>query len=167
MSKVTKAHPHMSEEEIRARLRQAKDWRTQQKLLVILNATVDPRRADKIALHVSVAPQTVHNWISTYNRLGFEALVGPGRGGRRKAMMSKEEEAAFLAPFFERAKTGRIATAGEIKEALESHVGHTVHETSVYRMLKRNGWRKVKPRPVHIKSDPQAQEDFKKNSPNK
>jgi transposase len=82
-------------------------------------------------------------------------------------MMSKEEEAAFLAPFFQRAQTGRIATAGEIREAMESRVGHSVHETSVYRFLKRNGWRKLKPRPVHVQADAQAQEDFKKNSRNR
>jgi transposase len=164
MSRVTKACWHLSEEVIRARLRKTKDWRTQQKLLVILNALVDPRRAEEIALHTGVATRTVYKWISTYNRFGFDALIGPGRGGRRKAMMSKEEEKAFLAPFFQRAETGRIATAGEIREALENRVGHAVHETSVYRFLKRNGWRKVKPRPYHVQADAQAQEDFKKNS---
>lgn len=167
MGRVTKAYSHLSEEEIRARLKKTKDWRTQQKLLVILNALVDPRPADEIALHTGVAVQTVYNWISTYNRFGFDALIGPGRGGRRKAMMSKEEEEAFLAPFFQRAETGRIATAGEIREALENRVEHTVHETSVYRFLKRNGWRKVKPRPYHVQADAQAQEDFKKNSPSR
>lgn len=167
MRRITKACPHVSEEEIRARLKKTKEWRTQQKLLVVLNALVDPRAASDIALHTAVATQTVHNWISTYNRFGFDALVGPGRGGRRKAMMSREEEAAFLDPFIERAKTGRIATAGEIGEAMENRVEHSVHETSVYRFLDRNGWRKVKPRPVHVQADPQAQEDFKKNSRNK
>jgi transposase len=167
MGRVTKACSHLSEEEIRARLKVTKDWRTQQKLLVVLNALVDPRCASDIALHTAVAAQTVHNWVSTYNRFGFDALVGPGRGGRRKAMMSKEEEAAFLAPFFERARTGRIATAREIGEAMQSQVGHSVHETSVYRFLNRNGWRKVKPRPVHVQADAQAQEDFKKNSRNR
>lgn len=167
MSRVTKACSHLSEEEIRARLKVTKDWRTHQKLLVVLNALVDPRCASEIALHTGVARQTVHNWISTYNRCGFDALVGPGRGGRRKAMMSKEEEAAFLAPFFERAQTGRIATAREMREAMQSQLGHSVHETSVYRFLKRNGWRKVKPRPVHVQADAQAQEDFKKNSRNR
>ncbi len=167
MSRVTKACSHMTEEEIRARLKTTKDWRTHQKLLVILNALVDPRRAQEIALHTGVAVQTVHSWVSTYNRFGFDALMGPGRGGRRKAMMSREEEEAFLAPFFRRAETGSIATAGEIREALENRVGHAVHETSVYRLLKRNGWRKVKPRPYHVQADAQAQEDFKKNSPSR
>ncbi len=167
MIRVTKACSRLSEEEIRARLKKTKDWRTQQKLLVILNALVDPRRAEEIALHTGAATQTVYNWISTYNRFGFDSLIGLGRGGRRKAMMSKQEEAAFLAPFFQRAETGRIATVGEMREALENQVGHSVHETSVYRFLKRNGWRKVKPRPVHVQANAQAREEFKKNSRNR
>lgn len=167
MSRVIKVSSHLSEEEIRARLKKTKDWRTQQKLLVILNALVDPGHAEEIALHTGVATQTVYNWISTYNRFGFDSLIGPGRGGRRKAMMSKEEEEAFLVPFFQRAETGRLATVGEIREAMEKRVGHSIHETSVYRFLKRNGWRKVKPRPFHVQANPQAQEDFKKNSRNR
>jgi transposase len=166
ISRVTKACSHLSGEEIRARRKKTKDWRGQQKLLVILNALADPRRAEEIALHTGVARQTVYNWISTYNRFGFDALIGPGRGERCKAMMSKEEEMGFLAPFFQRAETGRIATAGEIREAWENRVGHAVHETSVYRFLKRNGWRKVKPRSYHVQTDAQAQEDFKKTSIN-
>jgi hypothetical protein len=35
----------------------------------------------------------------------------------------------------------------------------------VYRMLARHGWRKVAPDTRHPKSDPVAQEDWKKNSP--
>ncbi|MBW2145601.1 MAG: winged helix-turn-helix domain-containing protein [Deltaproteobacteria bacterium] len=40
-----------------------------------------------------------------------------------------------------------MATTGEIKKALEKHVGHKVHKSTVYRLLKRQGWRKVAPRP--------------------
>jgi hypothetical protein len=35
----------------------------------------------------------------------------------------------------------------------------------VYRMLARHGWRKVAPDTRHPKSDPIAQEDWKKNFP--
>ena len=40
--------------------------------------------------------------------------------------MSKEEEAAFLAPFFEAASKGGILTVRDIKQALDSHLGRTV-----------------------------------------
>jgi transposase len=164
MGRVTKAYPHASEEELRARLKATHDSRTARKLLVVLNATVDPRPAKEIAVHTGVATQSVHNWISLYNRRGLEALFGPGSGGRRRQHMTEEQERSFLAPYFERARTGEIATTAEIKEALEQRVGHSLHHSVVYRFLSRNGWRKVKPRPFHVQSKEEVQEDFKKNS---
>ncbi len=163
MRKVTKAYPHASEEDLRARLKSTKDRNNAQKLLVVLNATVDPRSAEEIALHTGVATQSVRNWISLYNRCGLEALFGPGTGGRRNEHMTEEQENSFLKPFFERAHTGEIATTAEIKEALEERVGHSLHHSVVYRFLDRNEWRKIKPRPAHIQSSEEVQEDFKKN----
>ena len=45
------------------------------------------------------------------------------RGGRRRENMTRDEEAAFLAPFFEKAKIGGILIVGEIKQALDVRVG--------------------------------------------
>jgi hypothetical protein len=39
---------------------------------------------------------------------------------------------------------------------LEDHLGHGVHHSTVYRMLDRNKWRRVVPRPVH----PEARENI-------
>ena len=49
---------------------------------------------------------------------------------------------------------------------LEELLGHGVHHSTVYRLLERNGWRKVVPRPFHIESKQEVQEDFKKTSRN-
>ena len=162
MGKVTKAYPHMSEEEIMERLKATRDRNQTQKLLVILHATVDPISAKEIAQHVGVSKDTVHVWMSKYNRFGFEALLGPGKGGRRNENMTKEEEAAFIKPFIEKAVAGQIATTGEIGQAMEDHLGRPVHHSVVNRFLKRNGWRKVKPRPRHVQAKDKVQEAFKK-----
>ena len=136
-------------------------WRVQ-KWLVILNALVDPRPAGEIALHTGLAEQSVHNLISRYNRLGPEAVEGPGKGGRRRCYLTWDEEAAFLESVRQAALTGQIATVAEIKEALERRVGHKVHKTTVYRMLKRQGWPKVVPRPLHVAAIKEEQEALKK-----
>ena len=167
MERVTKACPHVSEEELRGLIKRARDVRTAQKLLVILNATVAPRSAEQIALHARVSVHSVHNWIPAYNRLGLAGILGPGSGGRRNEHMSKEQEGLFLKPFFDRAEIGQIATTAEIKEALEDHVGHPLHHSVVYRFLRRNEWRKLKPRPFHVQAKLEAQEDFKKEFPEK
>jgi transposase len=165
MGKVSRVRNHSSVEEIQALLRTPEGQKNRDKLMVILNAMVDPRPANEIALHVNVSVHSVHFWIPTYNRFGLKALFGPGPGGRRNQHMTKEEESSFLKPFFDRAAKGEIATVAEIHRALEKHLGRTLHHSVVYRFLDRNGWRRIKPRPSHVKTNPQEQEDFKKTSP--
>ena len=61
-------------------------------------------------------------------------------GGRRHENMSREEEAAFLAPFFEKAAQGGILVVREIKQALDAHLGRTVPLSTVYNLLHRHNW---------------------------
>jgi hypothetical protein len=62
MARITKARPHMSEEDLRIRLKATPDRKTAQKLLVILNATVDPRPAEEIALHMLILTHNRGCW---------------------------------------------------------------------------------------------------------
>lgn len=84
------------------------------------------------------------------------------RGGRFRQNMTPEEEAEFLAPFFDEAKTGGIIVVGKIKEAIEERLGRKVALASVYNLLHRNGWRKLAPDKRNPKTDVEAQEDWKK-----
>jgi transposase len=77
--------------------------------------------------------------------------------------MSFEEEKAFLAPFIEEAMEGKIAIAAEIKQTFERKFGKTVDKSIIYRLLKRHGWRKIVPRPVHVQTNKEKQEEFKNN----
>src|SRR4030066_2076172 len=128
MGKVTKSNPHLSQEEVQERIKATVGFWRVQKWLVIWDALVGPRPAGEIALHTGLAEQSVHNLISRYNRLGPEAVAGPGKGGRRRCYLSWDEEAAFLESFKQAALTGQIATAAGIKEALERRIGHKGHK---------------------------------------
>jgi|GEM_PF-5286739 hypothetical protein len=55
MGKVTGAYAHASEEGLRAQLKGPKDRNSAQKILVVMYATVDPRPAEEIALHIGVS----------------------------------------------------------------------------------------------------------------
>ena len=88
------------------------------------------------------------------------------RGGRRRENMTPEDEMAFLAPFFEKAAAGGILVVTEIKQALDTRLGRKVALASVYNLLHRHGWRKIAPDKRHPKTDVEAQENWKKNSPN-
>ena len=162
MGRVTRAASHLSVEEVKERAKTDQRYWCRQRWLIIYNALVDPRPAAEIATHVGVSVDTVHQVISKYNRFGVAAVETVGKGGRRKEYLTVEQERQFLAPFFARAETGEIATAGEIKHALEAQVGQEVDESTIYRLLNRHGWRKLVPRPVHPKANKEEQEQFKK-----
>jgi len=87
-----------------------------------------------------------------------------GWGGRRRALMSYQEEQDFLAPWVEKAAAGGLLVVSPLRAALAQKLGRKVAATVVYRMLARHGWRKVAPDTRHPKSDPQVQEAWKKNS---
>jgi transposase len=88
----------------------------------------------------------------------------PRRGGRRRQNMTPEEEAAFLAPFTEEAKTGGVLVVSRIMQALEVRLGRKVALASAYNLLHRHGWRKLAPDKRNPKTDVSAQAEWKKNS---
>lgn len=86
-------------------------------------------------------------------------------GGRRQALLTPEEERAFLNPWLESAAAGNLVVVSPIRAALAQQLGQPVKPSVVYRLLARHGWRKVAPDTRHPKSDPAVQEEWKKNSP--
>ncbi len=162
MARITRAAPHLTIEEVKNRMRTDPRPLYRQRWLIIYNALTEPRKAEEIARHCGVSKATVHDVISTYNRLGVAAVETPGKGGRRHQYLTLEEEEQFLASFFARAEAGEIATTAEIWSAFEAKVGHAVDDSTIYRLLDRHGWRKLMPRPRHPKADPQAKAQFKK-----
>lgn len=101
-------------------------------------------------------------------REGIQPAARPSRswGGRRRAMMSLEEEQAFLAPWVEQARGAGVLVVSPLRAALAEKLGRKkVAASVVYRLLARHGWRKVAPDTRHPKSDPAAQAEWKKNFP--
>lgn len=163
MARVSRVVGHHSVEEVKQKLAEAK-YAWQQKWLIIYNAMVDPREAQEIALHTGTSVWTVHRVISKYNRYGAAAIETPGKGGRRNCYLSWQQEQEFLAPFFEQASSGEIATAEVIQKSFEERIGEAVDAATIYRLLHRHGWRQLVPRPHHPKADFSEQEEFKKTS---
>ena len=161
-TRVTRAAAHYPVEEVKRRMKlDPRSW-VRERWGIIYLALMRPRKAEEIARDTGVSVTTVRRVISSYNRLGLAAIETPGKGGRRHAYMSLEQERNFLQPFFARAARGEIATGEEIQRAFEAEVKHTVHITSIYRLLDRHGWRKLVPRPRNPSANPEEQAAFKK-----
>jgi len=86
------------------------------------------------------------------------------RGGRHHETLSVDGEREFLAKWSQRAAQGGVVVVSDLREAIQRQAGKKVRLSTVYRMLARHGWRKVAPDTRHPKSDPAAQEAYKKNS---
>ena len=124
-------------------------------------------QAAEIARAVGCHEVTVRIVQRDFIARGAEAFGKDKRGGRRRCLMTREEEGDFLDSFIEAATDASLLVVNEIKSALEERLGREVHKTTVYRMLMRHKWRKIKPRPSHPKQDKEAVAAFKKGATQK
>ena len=120
--------------------------------------------AAEIATALGWSIGTVPNLHSQYLHEGAPALVGCGRGGRRRQFLTVAEEEKLLLEFTARAEQGDLTEVSAVRVALEQQVGQGVAKSTVYRLLERHGWRKLAPRPFHPDASLGAQEAFKKSS---
>ena len=152
-------------EELKDSLRKAKSKGEFQRVQCVWLRALWGMRAEQIAEAIGWSVSRVKQIQGRYFQQGTQAFQGPGRGGRRRENLTRAQEEALLAGFLAKAKTGGVLVVSEIKAVYEQAVGRAVPKSTVYRMLARQGWRKITPRPRHPHSDTQAQEAWKKNSP--
>lgn len=165
MRRPAQIKPWIAPEEIVIWVREAPDRTAQQRRLAIWLTYIGPLHARQVADMLCVSRQAVWLWISQYNRYGPEALRRKGRGGRRWAFLTWNQEEEFLHAIQERALAGEIIAAKQMLPEIEALVGKQVSVDSVYKLLRRHNWRKLGPRPRHVKADMQAQNEFKTNFP--
>lgn len=165
MRRPAQIEPWLSEEELLAWMREAPSRGDYQKRLAIWLTHTGPYHAHEVARMLGVSKQAVWLWVSQYNKQGPSGLERVGRGGRRWSFLSWVEEEELLATFTERALNGELITAKKMVPEIRQATGRDVSLAYVYRLLKRHQWRKLGPRPRHLKADRKAQEEFKKNSP--
>ncbi len=124
-------------------------------------------KPDEIAKAVGWHTTTARTTQQEFAKRGVDALVERRRGGRNRSLMSPEDEKAFLEEFADQAGAGSILVVTAVHAALESRLGRKIAPSTTYRILKRNGWRKVVPRPFHPKRNPEAVEAFVKGATQK
>jgi len=131
-------------------------------LPALLGATLE-----QTASALGVGRATVPRLQAAFRQRLASRGAAPARhwGGRRNAWMTPDEEREFLAPWLKLALAGSLLVVSPVRAALAARVGQPVKASLVYRMLARHGWRKVAPDTRHPKSNPEAQADWKKNSP--
>ena len=145
-----------------AQVRNAKELRAAQAILLpaLAHTTLE-----QTAVLLGVGRASVARLQQRF-REGIEPARSPRSwGGRRRAMMTTEEETTFLAPWAEQARDAGLLVVSPLRAALAEKLGRKkVAPSVVYRLLARHGWRKVAPDTRHPRSDAAAQAEWKKNS---
>jgi len=84
---------------------------------------------------------------------------------RNRAKVNLERERQILDEVLIDAAMGGVIVIPRVKPTIEAKLGKTLALSTLYRMLARHGWRKLAPDTHHPQGDPEAREDWKKNSP--
>jgi len=121
--------------------------------------------AELLSPVVNLSVHSIYKIVENYNRVGAASLVHKPKGGRRRYLLSLDEEASLFTSLEEQASKGLIKTANDIRSVVEKKVGKEVSDDYLWDLLNRNGWKKKMPRPHHPKRSIEEQEAFKKNSP--
>ena len=86
--------------------------------------------------------------VRKYKSFGMESILVDKRTSNNRRM-SHDEEVKFLEQFEDIAHAGQIITITKILRKFEEETGKESNTETIYKLLKRHGWRKVKPRPRH------------------
>jgi len=113
------------------------------------------------------AQRTVFGWIAKYNQGGIDELLDRPRSGRPTFLNAEQQK-----QLAERIEAGPreedvvcVFNASAVDELVEKEFGVLYSLRGVQLLLGRLGFSYQCPRPVHENSDPEAQEAFKKTSP--
>ena len=112
--------------------------------------------------------QTLRDWVHRYNAEGLAGLVNRSYAGppRRLSEADLSELAALVEKGPDPETDGVVRwRQSDLRRVIEERFGVVMHERTVGKQLKALGYVRLSVRPQHPKSDPDAQEAFKKTSP--
>jgi len=119
-----------------------------------------------VARSMAVAERAVRNWVHRYNRRGLVGLQDQRKGRQCRLSDSQLEKIRKRLREGAQPEDGVCSLRGrDIRRVLEKEFQVRYCRSSVYYLLHHQlGMSYLKPRPLHRKTDPEAQAAFKKTS---
>lgn len=111
--------------------------------------------------------QTLRDWVHRYNAQGLLGLTNRPGAGRKPRLSPKQKDklAAWIEAGPDPEKDGVVRwRCADLKHRIAAEFGIELHERTVGKHLAALGFCCLSVRPQHPKSDPAAQETFKKTS---
>ena len=162
---AAQSFPQGAVEQLASLLQQAKTKGEYQRVQAVWLRAALGLSAPQIAQALGWQAQSVRQLHSAYSRHGEAVLRDRPKGGRHHENLTLQQEQELLTPVLTQAREGGVLVVAPVQAAYEQAVGRPVHSSVVYRALHRQGWRKVTPRPKHLKASEEARAAFKKSCP--
>src|SRR3972149_5674059 len=107
---------HLKPEEIKERMLSSESRQQFQRWQVIYITVTKRLKAEEVSELVGVCTGTVHQWVYQYNHKGPDVFILQGRGGRRRELLSWNEEEELLEELREGGEGGGIVIGKTICE---------------------------------------------------
>lgn len=157
---------HLAPAEVKSRLSLSRGTSSHSRWQIIYLIQIgNIHSAELLAPLVNLTVHSIYKIVEKYNLEGVNALIYKPKGGRKRSLLSLEEEAILFISLESLASKGLIKTANDIRSVVEKKVGKQVSDDYLWDLLHRNGWKKKMPRPHHPKRSLEQQAEYKKNSP--
>lgn len=131
-------HPWMTTEAMSDWVRQAPTMDAYKKRLSIWLTSRGPFHAHRVSELLQVSKQAVWLWVKQFNQGGPDSLDRKGRGGRRRAYLTVDEERSLVSKLQSLVATGQARKAKELLPEVLSTVGQKVSVAYVYRLMQRH-----------------------------
>ncbi len=140
---------------------------SQARRILAIAMVLDGHSRTAAATAAGMNRQTLRDWVHRFNAAGVSGLLDHPRSGRPARM--SEEQLKDLDGIVDRQPD--VTTQGvvrwrciDLQRIVADRFGIALSERSIGRILRRRGFRHVSARPKHPKSDPAAQDFFKRRS---
>jgi transposase len=141
---------HTIDHDIRVKVKKCKDPKALRRLIA-LNMYRQGKTNKEIAETTGYHSQRITQLVTKVLENGLDSILQDGRTSNNYRM-TFAQETEFLKQFEEMAETGQLVTVEPILQKYEEATGKKSNTTSIYRLLKRHGWRKLRPRLRHPKA---------------
>jgi len=138
MKMPAQIHPWLSDDDLAKWVREAPSQDAYKKRLAIWLTRRGPFHAHRVSDLLQVSKQAVWLWIKQYNQGGPDSLDRKGRGGRRRAYLSLDQERALVERLQSQVSRGQAKKAKELLPEVLEAVGQNVSVAYVYRLMQRH-----------------------------
>jgi transposase len=157
MNKIIELNEGLIEESKKA-LKEIPFSKTVVKLMVIV--ALGENSISKVSELFGFSRNTLKSWVRGFSKHGIKGLEDKPRAGKKPKLTDFQQK--YLLQLAGDYKEGYTLT--KLKYKVAQKYGIEVHETTIFRILKKHGFSYITPRPKHYKQDENQVQEFKKKS---